>query len=250
MIFVETYLWSYLLVRLILIRASHASCRETCIFRPTRRGQKSKLQGTRIYSGALLVHSKSRDSGIRFYSPGIWSVARDIYTTCARAFTSRIVSPIGSHFSRAIDALRRISFLFFFLHDVTRVDNFHAGGEEGEAKEKKEKKEITARKSAVLLPTRIRVAQTHQITVPSDGRVPLTFRPRRLSSYWRLFFLFVPAARGGTLFLAPAFSRRFPRVYSTRRKSHLPTEGPTPEGLYNDTRVIDTFFTMRLGWLY
>lgn len=43
--------------------------------------------------------------------------------------------------------------------------------------------------------------------------------------------LLLPAARGGTLFLAPAFSRWFRRVYSTRRKSHLPTEGPTPEGL-------------------
>lgn len=187
------------------------------------------------------------DSGIRFYSPGIWSnIARAIFTPRAHAFTSRIVSPIGSHFS-AIDALRCI-FSFFFLRDVTRVDNFHAGGrgERGEGAEE----EKDNRKSVVLLPTRIRVAQTHQITVPSDGRVPLTFRPRRLSSYWRLFFLFVPAARGGTLFLAPAFSRRFPRVYSTRRKSHLPTEGQTPEGLYNDTRVIDTFFTMRLRRLY
>lgn len=177
------------------------------------------------------------------------SRARYLHHVCARVYIAYRVSDRIAFLS----CNRRAApyfFFFFFLHDVTRVDNFHAGGEEGEAKEKKEKKEITARKSAVLLPTRIRVAQTHQITVPSDGRVPLTFRPRRLSSYWRLFFLFVPAARGGTLFLAPAFSRRFPRVYSTRRKSHLPTEGPTPEGLYNDTRVIDTFFTMRLGWLY
>lgn len=95
--------------------------------------------------------------------------------------------------------------------------------------------------------TRIR-AQTHQITVPSNGRAHTDIPTSPSFILLRGLPRSSPPcrARGGTLFLAPAFNRWFRRVYSTRRKSRLPTEDPTPEGLYNDTRVIDTFFTMRL----
>lgn len=106
---------------------------------PSGAEARAKVEITRdaIYGQVSSCSFESRDSGIRFYSPGI-RAARDIYTTCARARLHYVSS-------RRAD---RIAFLLynrlrciFFLHGATRVDNFHAeggrgGGGKGEEEER------------------------------------------------------------------------------------------------------------------
>lgn len=166
---------------------------KTCVFSSDRRrGQKSKLQGMWIYIQVPFLLIRIPGFEHWFLQPrDLTSRARYLHHVRARARARvYIVSCLRSDRISLVQSTRCA--VFFFLRDVTRVDNFHAEGR-GRWKREKKKKEINPR---VNPPFCIRVAQTHQITIPSDGRVPLTFRPRRLSSYWRLSFLFVPAARG------------------------------------------------------
>lgn len=134
LIFVESYLWSYLLVRLILIRASHASCRETCIYfvRPGA-GKSQNYKGREYIQVPFLLIRNPGIQGFVFTAPG-FDQSRAIFTPRVRARLHRVSCLRSDRISLVQSTRCVVFFVFFLLRDVTRVDNFHAGGTRGRRK--------------------------------------------------------------------------------------------------------------------